>query len=107
MRRAAIGPVSADDAQTPDALQNAAEQNGDIWPLATSPRIFFEHWPRVVVNDDQWRTLLHGQAIWAASHKKQHMLALARDGDLVAVLTRDPEASGRWKPIKVLARKKG
>ena len=106
MRRAAIGPVSADDAQTPDALQVAAEQNGDIWSLAASPRVFFEHWPRVVVNDDQRRTLLHGQAIWAASHAQPFMLALARDGELVAVLARDAEASGHWKPVKVLAKTK-
>jgi uncharacterized protein YbjT (DUF2867 family) len=32
------------------------------------------------------------------------MLALARDGELVAVLARDPEASGRWQPVKVLAK---
>ena len=106
MRRGAIGPVSAEDALTPDTLQAAAEQEGRIWDLAASPRVFFDHWPRVVVNDDQRRTLLHGQAIWAAPHKESFMLALARDDELVAVLTRDPQTSGRWQPVKVLARPK-
>ncbi len=106
MRRTAIGPVQADDAHTPDALADAAEEDA-IWNLASAPRIFFAHWPRVVVTEDQRRTLLHGQAIWAASHAdQQHMLALGRNDELIAVLSPDSEASGRWQPIKVMARQR-
>jgi tRNA pseudouridine55 synthase len=106
MRRTAIGPTSTDDAHTPDQLQAAAD-DGKILDLSISPRAFFEHWPRVVASEEQRRTLLHGQAIWAASHpKEKFMLALGKDGELIAVLGPDPEAAGRWQPIKVLARQR-
>ncbi|HJN92692.1 MAG TPA: tRNA pseudouridine(55) synthase TruB [Dehalococcoidia bacterium] len=106
MRRTAIGPISADNAHTPDQLEAAADA-GQILDLAISPRAFFEHWPRVVASEDQRRTLLHGQAIWAASHPDERfMLALGKDGELIAVLSPGPEAAGRWQPVKVLARQR-
>lgn len=106
MRRTAIGPVDADDAHTPEEFAAAAEEER-VLELSTSPRAFFEHWPRVVASDDQRQTLLHGQAIWAASHPNEpFMLALGKDGELIAVLSPDPEAAGRWQPVKVLARQR-
>lgn len=106
MRRTAIGPTHANDAHTPEQLE-AAAADGKILELSISPRAFFEHWPRVVASEEQRRTLLHGQAIWAASHPdEKFMLALGKDGELIAVLSPDPEATGRWQPIKVLARQR-
>ena len=47
MRRVGIGPVTVDDAHTPQALESAFTA-GTGWDLATPLIRFFEHWPRVI-----------------------------------------------------------
>ena len=131
MRRVGIGPVTVDDAHTPQALESAFTA-GTGWDLATPLIRFFEHWPRVIPSAAQRGQLLNGQAVpvslggsagggaretrstgdgpagdepagdETASRAALHALAVDRLGTPIAVLVPEPGWPERWRPSKVL-----
>ena len=121
MRRVGIGPVTVDDAHTPDSLEEQFAQASG-WDLATPLIRFFEHWPRVIPSAEQRGLLLNGQAVPvslranaqagpaagappaspAESAAVLHALAVDRLGVPIAVLVPEPGWPERWRPSKVL-----
>ena len=104
MRRTQIGPVAVAEAQPLEALE-AAFAAGHVQDLAVSPLRFLEHWPRVLLSDQQRRRIFNGQAIAATAGRPDasHMLALTPDGNPMAVLVPKGSWPERWRPVKVLA----
>lgn len=107
MSRTRIGPVSVDEAQPLDALE-AAFAEGRGWDLAVPPDRFLEHWPHPLINDTQYRLLLNGQPVpmTARDRGAAHALAVDRHGLPVAVLVPEQGWPERWRPVKVLARRR-
>ena len=84
MRRTGIGPVSVEQAHSPDEIE-AAFAAGNGWDLAAPLVRFFEHWPRVIPSAAQRGKLLNGQAVplpvvGTAAGRATHALAVDRAG---------------------------
>lgn len=102
MRRTRVGPVSADDAHTPEAVEQAFE-DGHGWDLAASPARLFPHWPQFTLEGPQLLRVRQGQAIRGRPVVgERHAIGVDGDGSVVAVLRTDTAAPGRWQPEKVL-----
>lgn len=106
MRRTRIGPVSVDDAHTPDVLE-AAFVDGRGEELADSPARFLSHWSQMRLSDVQQRQVLNGQSILMSARGPgaAHVLALGPTGDPFAVLVPEGSWPERWRPVKVLGRR--
>ena len=106
MRRTGIGPVSVEQAHSPDEIE-AAFAAGSGWDLAAPLVRFFEHWPRVIPSAAQRGKLLNGQAVplpvvGTAAGRATHALAVDRLGAPIAVLIPEAGWPERWRPTKVL-----
>ncbi len=106
MRRTGIGPVSVEQAHSPDEIE-AAFAAGRGWDLAAPLVRFFEHWPRVIPSAAQRGKLLNGQAVplpvvGTAAGRATHALAVDRLGAPIAVLVPEAGWPERWRPTKVL-----
>lgn len=101
MRRTGIGPVSVDEAHTPETLERAFREDQG-WDLAAPLVRFFEHWPRIIPSASQRSHLLDGRPIPASLGEAPHALAVDRRGAPIAVLVPAGGWPERWRPSKVL-----
>jgi tRNA pseudouridine55 synthase len=95
LRRTRNGPFGVEDALPADALDNVGRVHAQrVSMLDAVPQL-----ARVVITEDEERALRFGQAI--ARREAPGTLALARDGELIAIGTADGE---RISPKKVFPR---